>query len=159
VPINWTTSPLLIDVAPAMLNYYQRTASANDLFIAGPSGAGYINPTPRPDATSPIYTSQTARYMAATGMNTVYVLNSVDGKDVPLSMSEAQGYINDVKPKGIMIHWADHTETTVLNGTTPQSVIRGTGDVDEAKTAIADASAKWKGKSRCSCRSGPSRSA
>jgi len=85
--------------------------------------------------------------MKAAGLNTVYVLNRVDGVDVPLSTSEAQGYINDVKPKGIMIHWANYTETTVLNGTTPQSVIRGTGNVAEVKSAIADASAKWKKKS------------
>ena len=147
VPINWTTSPLLVDAAPAMLHYYQSTATSNDLFMAGPSGAGYINPTPWPDPTFPTFTSQTATYMKAAGLNTVYVLNRVDGVDVPLSTSEAQGYINDVKPKGIMIHWANYTETTVLNGTTPQSVIRGTGNVDEVRTAIADASAKWKGKS------------
>jgi hypothetical protein len=147
VPINWTTSPLLVDAAPAMLHYYESTATSNDLFMAGPSGAGYINPTPWPDATFPTFTRQTATYMKAAGLNTVYVLNRVDGVDVPLSTSEAQGYINEVKPKGIMIHWANYTETTVLNGTTPQSVIRGTGNVAEVKTAIADASAKWKKKS------------
>jgi hypothetical protein len=85
--------------------------------------------------------------MAAAGIDTVYVLNRVDGIDVPLSTSEANGYVNDVKPRGIMIHWASTTETTVLNGTTPQSVIRGTGNVAEVKAAIADASKGWKGKS------------
>ena len=34
--------PLLIDAAPAILNYYHATATENDLLIAGPSGVGYF---------------------------------------------------------------------------------------------------------------------
>src|SRR2546428_8913219 len=45
VPINWTISPLLLDAAPAILEHYTRTATANDLFMAGPSGAVYAYPS------------------------------------------------------------------------------------------------------------------
>jgi hypothetical protein len=44
VPVNWTVSPLLADIGPALLAYYRRTATANDLLISGPSGAGYTYP-------------------------------------------------------------------------------------------------------------------
>jgi len=43
VPIAWTCSPMLLDAAPQMLNYYYRTATDNDVLIAGPSGAGYTD--------------------------------------------------------------------------------------------------------------------
>src|SRR5262249_22040377 len=44
VPLNWTISPLALEAAPALLDYYLRTRSAHDYFIAGPSGAGYVTP-------------------------------------------------------------------------------------------------------------------
>ena len=40
-PVAWTISPLLIDAAPQILNYYMKTATDNDVFVCGPSGAGY----------------------------------------------------------------------------------------------------------------------
>lgn len=43
-PLNWSTTPLLLDAGPAMLSYYQQTQTANDFLIAGPSGAGYTYP-------------------------------------------------------------------------------------------------------------------
>src|SRR5690606_23693757 len=38
-PTNWTISPVLADVAPALYRYYQQTATENDLLVCGPSGA------------------------------------------------------------------------------------------------------------------------
>src|SRR5205823_4654664 len=95
VPINWTVDPLLLDAAPSILSYYESTATPNDLLMAGPSGAGYIYPTPWPDATFRLYTKQSARYMKAAGINTVYVLNRVNSQSVPLSDAEAADYIHD----------------------------------------------------------------
>jgi hypothetical protein len=39
VPLNWSISEFLYDIGPSILSYYQRTATANDLLTAGPSGA------------------------------------------------------------------------------------------------------------------------
>ncbi|KAF9873329.1 hypothetical protein CkaCkLH20_09142 [Colletotrichum karsti] len=44
VPLGWTISPLLRDIGPGILSYYQRTSTDNDLLIAGPDGAGYTYP-------------------------------------------------------------------------------------------------------------------
>lgn len=147
VPINWTTSPLLADAAPNFLNYFQRTATPNDLLVAGPSGAGYIYPGPWPDETFSTFTAQSKKYMDATGMDTVYVLNRVDGRDVDLTAAEAKAYVEEIGPQGIWLHWLFTTNTQMLDGNVPLSTVRGAGGQDELKRAIAEASANWDGNS------------
>lgn len=44
VPLNWTVSPGLVDLGPALLNYYYTTATTKDCFVSGPSGMGYTLP-------------------------------------------------------------------------------------------------------------------
>jgi hypothetical protein len=147
VPINWSAQPLLLDAAPNILSHYQRTATDNDLLLAGPSGAGYIYPTPWPDDIFSRFTSQTRKYMEATGMDIVYVLNRVDGENVDLGPNEATGYVEQVQPRGMLLSWQSTTETTMLNGKVPLSTVKGAGGVDEIKRAIAEASEDWDGNS------------
>ena len=45
VALNWTIAPGLVDIGPAILNYYYRSASPLDCFVTGPSGMGYLMPT------------------------------------------------------------------------------------------------------------------
>lgn len=85
--------------------------------------------------------------MRREGINTVYVLNRLNGSSVPLSGSEAAAYIHDVRPLGIMLGFEGYTETTILNGTTPQSVVRGAGNAQDAASAIAQESEGWDGTS------------
>ena len=44
IPFNWETQPLLIELAPALLERFSRTKTAMDCLVAGPSGAGYVVP-------------------------------------------------------------------------------------------------------------------
>jgi hypothetical protein len=44
VPLSWTIAPGLVDIAPGILNYYYSSATANDCFVTGPSGMGYLMP-------------------------------------------------------------------------------------------------------------------
>lgn len=44
LPLNWTISPALAEIAPMMLTYYFNKATNNDCFVSGPSGAGYTMP-------------------------------------------------------------------------------------------------------------------
>jgi hypothetical protein len=56
VPLGWAFNPNLADRAPQALVYAYRNAAAGDYFIAGDSGAGYLNPralTVRPDSELP----------------------------------------------------------------------------------------------------------
>lgn len=43
VPLGWAFNPNLADRAPQVLAYAYRNATTNDFFIAGDSGAGYLN--------------------------------------------------------------------------------------------------------------------
>jgi hypothetical protein len=56
VPLGWAFNPNLADRAPQALAYAYRHATTNDFFIAGNSGAGYVNVralTVRPDSGLP----------------------------------------------------------------------------------------------------------
>lgn len=44
VALNWTIAPGLVDVSPGMMNYYYSSATAQDCFVTGPSGMGYLMP-------------------------------------------------------------------------------------------------------------------
>jgi hypothetical protein len=147
VPVNWTTNPLLADAAPHFLSHFQRTATDNDLLVAGPSGAGYIYPTPWPDGTFATFTEQTGKYMHATGMGIVYVLNRVDGHDVDLSADKTRAYVSDVQPQGIFLNWSGTTTTRLVEGGTPLATILGVGGVQETKDAIARSAQGWDGTS------------
>ncbi|TML61319.1 MAG: hypothetical protein E6G17_09660 [Actinobacteria bacterium] len=123
VPINWTISPLLLDAAPAILDHYTRTATADDLFMAGPSGAGYAYPSSWPDDTFRVFTHQTGDYMRRIGIDTLDVLNAPDGVRLPLSDTKAADYVTDVGPKGIMLNYnffpECRTDNVIVAGNTP----------------------------------------
>ena len=69
VPFNWETQPLLIELAPALLEKFMRSATALDCLVAGPSGAGYIVPPLAPDL--PAYLRATGRICRQAGINIV----------------------------------------------------------------------------------------
>ena len=49
VPFGWEMQPLLNRIAPVVQEYYFESATAQDEFILGPSGAGYCHPSSLPD--------------------------------------------------------------------------------------------------------------
>lgn len=147
VPINWTSSPLLYDGAPAILNYYQETATQNDLIIAGPSGAGYFYPEAWPDGTFSDFLKQSYKYLKKTGMTVPYVLNRVNSENVPLSESKAAAYENDYKASGLFLSWENHHGVEIVNGTLPVSTIQGISTAQDGKNILAEAKANWDGKS------------
>ncbi|MCQ6559638.1 GxGYxYP domain-containing protein [Paenibacillus mendelii] len=147
VPINWTSSPLLYDGAPAILNYFQKTATENDLIIAGPSGAGYFYPEAWPEATFSDFLKQSYKYLKKTGMTVPYVLNRVDSENVPLSESKATAYENDYKASGLFLSWENHYGVEIVNGTLPVSTIQGISTAQDGKNILAQAKADWDGKS------------
>jgi hypothetical protein len=49
VPVNWGINPLMGQYFPAMLQYYYDSATPNDYFFAGCSGAGYTYPDVMPN--------------------------------------------------------------------------------------------------------------
>jgi GxGYxYP putative glycoside hydrolase C-terminal domain/GxGYxY sequence motif in domain of unknown function N-terminal len=153
VPINWTISPLLLDAAPAMLDHYRRTATANDLLMAGPSGAGYAYPSSWPGETFRTFTARTGDYMRRAGIDTLDVLNAPYGLRLPLSETKAQGYIADVAPKGILLNYnffpECRTDNVIVDGTTPVTtgcvVSSASTAQGEAEFDILQQSLRWDG--------------
>ncbi|MBB6675117.1 GxGYxYP domain-containing protein [Cohnella nanjingensis] len=147
VPINWTSSPLLYDGAPAMLGYYQQTATANDQLIAGPSGAGYFYPEAWPEASFADFLKSSYKYLEKTGMTVPYVLNRVDGDNVPLSASKAAAYAREYHAPGLFLSWEGRYGVEIAGGNLPISTIQGISTAEDGKKILADARAGWDGKS------------
>jgi hypothetical protein len=147
VPINWTSSPLLYDGAPAILDYYRTTATDNDLLIAGPSGAGYFYPAAWPENTFSDYLKRSFPYLTKSGMTIPYVLNRVNGQNVPLSESIAAAYRDKYHAPGLFLSWEDRYGVELVNGNLPVSTIQGISTVQDGKNILAQAKAGWDGKS------------
>ncbi|MBB3111675.1 hypothetical protein FHS18_003743 [Paenibacillus phyllosphaerae] len=147
VPLNWTSSPLLYDGAPAILNHYLNTATENDLLISGPSGAGYFYANAWPDSTFAPYLKQTYSYLKKTGMTIPYVLNRIDGQNVPLSEAKAKAYAEEYRAPGVFLSWEDRYGIEVLNGNLPVSTIQGISTAQDGKAILDRAKENWDGKS------------
>ena len=147
VPTNWTSSPLLYDGAPVMLDHFLSTATPNDQLIAGPSGAGYFYPNAWPDSSFAPYLKQTYSYLKKTGMTIPYVLNRVDGQNVPLSPAKIAAYANDYHAPGVFLSWEDRHGISIEGGKLPVSTIQGISTVQDGKRILDEAKANWDGKS------------
>jgi hypothetical protein len=147
VPINWTSNPLLHDGAPAILNYYQSTATANDLLIAGPSGAGYFYPDAWPESSFAAFLKRTYPYLKKTGMTIPYVLNRIAEQNVPLSEAKADAYINEYNVPGLFLSWEGRYGVELVNGKLPVSTIQGISTVQDGQNILAQAKANWDGQS------------
>ncbi len=145
-PITWSISPLLLDAAPSMLGYYQRTQTANDFLVAGPSGAGYTYPGDWPANALPRFTKRTGDYMRRSGMNIIYALNRQDNTDIPLSNAVAAQYVQDVNPLGILYNWESTSQLSMPAGL-PTFTQIGISSVAEGTAALQTATANWDGKS------------
>ncbi|ASS65798.1 MULTISPECIES: GxGYxYP domain-containing protein [unclassified Paenibacillus] len=147
VPLNWTSSPLLYDGAPAILDYYLKTATSSDQLISGPSGAGYFYANAWPDSTFPSYLKATYPYLKKTGMTIPYVLNRNDSENVPLSDAKAEAYADEYHAPGLFLSWEDRFGVELAKNKLPVSTIQGIGTVKDGQRILAEAKAKWDGKS------------
>lgn len=77
VPMGWTVSPLSVDLDPAMLNYYYRTATTNDCLVSGPSGAGYTRLNFWSTHLLPAYAKNSGIYLHRSGIQIITVWNEV----------------------------------------------------------------------------------
>jgi hypothetical protein len=69
VPFNWECQPLLTELAPALLEKFQRSAYSTDCLVAGPSGAGYIVPPLAPRL--PVYMRESNRLCKKAGITVI----------------------------------------------------------------------------------------
>ena len=96
-PLGWTISPVLIQAAPSMAEYYYRTASANDDFIAGPSGAGYMFPSHWPAQELSGFLERTGQLMQSMGLTTLEAL------DINFLQSTGIPFIANLRQTGMVV--------------------------------------------------------
>jgi hypothetical protein len=146
VPLNWSVSPRALDFAPALLDFYRRTCSAQDCLVAGPSGAGYCYPNAWPEAELRTFTRQTGEAMRRLGLDVVWVLNRAAGKSVALREEVIRAYQEDISPLGIFLNYENYepqAETPTLAGGLPQAVTVGVSSREEALGVLTLAALLW----------------
>ncbi|MEE1651473.1 GxGYxYP domain-containing protein [Brachybacterium sp. J144] len=104
VPMNWTVSPLLEDIGPAILKHFQDTATENDLLVCGPSGAGYTYGDSWPQEDWGVFTRLSGDYQRRTGLDVVYAYSTPrPGEPAePLPDWVLEQYAADVDLRGIL---------------------------------------------------------
>ncbi|KAF7198333.1 hypothetical protein HII31_00072 [Pseudocercospora fuligena] len=100
VPMSWTINPLIIDIAPNILIYFQATATENDSFVIGPSGAGYTFPINWPKQDLSLFLNQTSRYAEETGVgnSSIWIYNRINSTLLPLSEDIISAYHDALGP-------------------------------------------------------------
>ncbi|HWF45830.1 MAG TPA: hypothetical protein VG168_02400, partial [Bryobacteraceae bacterium] len=146
VPTNWSINPLLLDAAPAMLNYYQTTQTANDFMVAGPSGAGYTYPGDWPAADLPSFTERTGSYMQRTGMDVIYTLNRNNGTNIDFTDAVAQQYVEHVRLLGLLGNWISQSQLSTPAGLPVMTQV-GISTIAQGQAALASATQGWNGSS------------
>lgn len=137
--IGWAFNPNLADRAPQALAYAYRHATTNDFFIAGDSGAGYLNVrglTHRPESKLPsglaAWTRHCAPYYERWGMTiTGFVLDGASGAAGSDEFAAYRGF----SPAGLGTHF--EPRAAMLSGI-PTCPERDLPDgVEEAAKVIA----------------------
>lgn len=139
VPLGWAFDPNLADRAPQALAYAYRHATTNDFFIAGDSGAGYLNPralTVRPQSGLPpglaTWTQHCRRYYRRWDMSiTGFIL---DGDAGASTEHEFRAY-RSFSPDGAGTHFDKGPQVHSGLATCPERDLPD--DVSQAADAVA----------------------
>ncbi len=149
-PIAWSLSPLLADLAPPYLDYYYSTATAEDRFVMGPSGAGYLYPDYLGPGDLAPYLETTSRYVNETGMDVLWLLNAFVASEIPYAPATLSAYVDAVHPRGLVLDYDDQAKTQdnwmQPGASTAAPVIRSTQlwtTFDNFYAKVGDAMATW----------------
>ena len=148
VPVGWAFDPNLADRVPQALVYAYQHATTNDFFIAGDSGAGYINAralTVRPDSKLPsgldAWIDHCRPYYRRWDMSvTGFVLDGAAGASTEL---EFRAYAR-ISPDGMGTHFEKGPRVAAGVGTCPERDLPDS--VEQASEIIAQLAAKKTGK-------------
>ncbi len=150
LPIGWTISPSIVHVAPLLAEYYRESATPNDEFIAGPSGAGYIFPSHWPPEQIDAFLQTTGKQMQTMNMTTLQILDTDywQSSGIPLisiirqtgmifsNINRQQQYIRTLRPFGLRgilsgaglkkVMWKAETEVVLYQNLGLADSVRGT---------------------------------
>ena len=109
MPIGWTVPAAAVHLLPTILSWLTKQASANDTFVAGPSGAGYAFAEKLPGSRAAPFAEATAELMAQAGLRLVNVIGSVPTSE-SLHQLTAQPDIDAV------LYWTFDSDYSGLSG-------------------------------------------
>ena len=149
-PVAWSLSPLLADLAPAYLDFYYGTATPDDRFVLGPSGAGYLYPDYLGPGDLAPFLESTSQYANETGMDVAWLLNAFAASEIPYGQATLSAYVDALHPRGLVLDYDDQakTEETWMQGGTAAAapVIRSTQlwtTLDNFYAKVGNAMATW----------------
>ncbi|KAK1634533.1 hypothetical protein BDP81DRAFT_396487 [Colletotrichum phormii] len=153
VPLGWTISPLLHDIGPGILSYYQKTSTENDLLIAGPDGAGYTYPGVWPRRALSTFLTQSGEYMRATQTDEVlFVYDRINATDNPLTPGLTLGFRDAVgrnRLRGIyygsFVSTVDALQVNVTEGF-PVTNMVSIGNEESGAATLRNISDNWRGR-------------
>lgn len=99
IPISWAVDPLLASMFPALWNYYAATALANDTFVTGVDGAGYVfinSLGPHTDA----YEQRAGAVIASEIGSAVVDVGVADARWPAVTVAELERYVRNAKVGG-----------------------------------------------------------
>lgn len=97
IPVGVSISPLLATHAPRIYDYYLRTATENEVFVAGPSGAGYIYPGYHTDLGG--FLQRSDEVMDLAGLEAVWILDY--GYAASPSALTTSSYVTKLEPSAV----------------------------------------------------------
>src|SRR3989449_5539864 len=111
LPFAWSLNPLLVDLAPPLLDRYYDSATPLDRFLASPSGAGYLYPDYTGPGDLPSFVNFTKRYLDAADMDVVWLLNAFAASEITYSSARLSAYVDGSRPAGIVLDYDDQPRT------------------------------------------------
>lgn len=152
IPINWPIPPEILDAAPPILSYYQRSSTASDYLLSGPSGLGYVFPISWPDATFSTYVERTTRYAQRAGMNSTAILNRISSPSNPtpqyVAIPEARvkTYADILRPVGLFQNWSNWVTDDLVVAGLPIARSRMALSPTELRTGLNNALSVYEAK-------------
>src|SRR6266566_6014806 len=111
MPFAWSLNPLLVELAPPLLDSYYDSATPLDQFIAAPSGAGYLYPDYASADDLSSFVSFSKRYLDASDMDVVWLLNAFTASEIPYTSGSLATYVEGIHPNGIVLDYDDQPRT------------------------------------------------
>src|SRR5438445_425137 len=111
IPFAWSLNPLLVGLAPPLLDRYYDSATPFDRFLASPSGAGYLYPDYTGPGDLPSFVNFTKRYLDAADMDVVWLLNAFAASEITYTSASLSAYVDGDRPAGVVLDYDDQPRT------------------------------------------------
>ena len=107
LPIAWSVTPALAELAPAYLELLYDESSPQDEFLAGPSGAGLAFPGLMPPEGLNAFLRETKSLSEEAGLDLQWVLDGYRTYEIPYPNGLLDAYQDTLSPRGLLLDYGD----------------------------------------------------